>query len=77
MQMSHVTEISPNDLKDVFLATKTSLSDGSHVEAVSKKGGATHEAFLKEYVGKTAAAVGTCYRSLVFRGKASMPKTLG
>jgi ABC-type phosphate transport system substrate-binding protein len=72
-----VTEISANDLKEVFLATKTSLSDGSHVEPVWEKGGATHEAFLKEYVGKTDAAVGTYYRSLVFTGKASMPKTLG
>jgi hypothetical protein len=71
-----VEEISANDLKEVFLATKTSLGDGTHVEPVWEKGGATHEAFLKEYVGKTDAAVGTYYRSLVFTGKASMPKTL-
>jgi len=70
-----VNEISANDLKEVFLATKTSLSDGTHVEPVWEKGGATHEAFLKEYVGKTDAAVGTYYRSLVFTGKASMPKS--
>jgi ABC-type phosphate transport system substrate-binding protein len=70
-----VTEISANDLKEVFLATKTSLGDGTHVEPVWEKGGATHEAFLKEYVGKTDAAVGTYYRSLVFTGKASMPKS--
>jgi len=72
-----VSAISASDLKDVFLATKTSLSDGTHVEPVWEKGGATHEAFLKQYVGKTDAAVGTYYRSLVFTGKASMPKTLG
>jgi ABC-type phosphate transport system substrate-binding protein len=71
-----VTEISANDLKDVFLATKSSLSDGTHVEPVWEKGGATHEAFLKEYVGKTDAAVGTYFRSLVFTGKASMPKSV-
>jgi ABC-type phosphate transport system substrate-binding protein len=59
------------------LATKTSLSDGSHVEPVLEKGGATHEAFVKEYLGKTDAALQTYYRSLVFTGKASMPKTLG
>jgi ABC-type phosphate transport system substrate-binding protein len=70
-----VNEISANDLKEVFLATKTSLGDGTHVEPVWEKGGATHEAFLKEYVGKTDAAVGTYYRSLVFTGKASMPKS--
>jgi ABC-type phosphate transport system substrate-binding protein len=71
-----VSEISANDLKDIFLATKSSLGDGTHVEPVWEKGGATHEAFLKEYVGKTDAAVGTYFRSLVFTGKASMPKSV-
>jgi ABC-type phosphate transport system substrate-binding protein len=47
------------------------------VEPVLEKGGATHEAFVKEYLGKTDAALQTYYRSLVFTGKASMPKTLG
>ncbi|MGA2118808.1 MAG: hypothetical protein ABSH56_29155 [Bryobacteraceae bacterium] len=70
------SSVSADDLKGVFLATKTSLSDGSHVEPVLLKGGPTHEAFLKEYVGKTDAAFETYYRSLVFTGKASMPKAL-
>src|SRR5438045_581156 len=68
--------ISADEVKGVFLATKTSLSDGSHVEPVLAKGGPTHEAFLREYLGKTDAALQTYYRSLVFTGKASMPKTL-
>jgi len=71
------SSVSADELKGVFLATKTSLSDGSHVEPVLEKGGATHEAFLKEYLGKTDAALQTYYRSLVFTGKASMPKTVG
>jgi hypothetical protein len=70
------SSVSADELKGVFLATKTSLSDGSHVEPVLLKGGATHQAFLKEYLGKTDAALETYYRSLVFTGKASMPKTL-
>jgi hypothetical protein len=69
--------ISADELKGVFLATKSALGDGSHVEPVLQKGGATHEAFLKEYLGKTDSALSTYYRSLVFTGKASMPKTLG
>ena len=71
------SSVSADELKGVFLATKTSLSDGSHVEPVLEKGGATHEAFIKEYLGKSDAALQTYYRSLVFTGKASMPKTLG
>jgi hypothetical protein len=64
--------ISVDDLKSVFLATKTSL-DGSEVEPVLAKTGAAHEAFLKD-LGKTDASLATYYRSLVFTGKASMPK---
>lgn len=70
------SDISVDDLKHVFLMTKSSLSDGSHVEPVVEKGGAAHEAFLKDYVGKTDAALETYYRSLVFTGKGTMPKTL-
>jgi ABC-type phosphate transport system substrate-binding protein len=71
------SEISSEELKRVFLVKMSSLDDGSHVEPVLGKGGATHETFLKQYIGKTDAALGTYYRSLVFTGKGSMPKTLG
>ena len=70
------SSVSADELKGVFLATKTSLSDGSHVEPVLEKDGPAHEAFLKEFIGKTDTALETYYRSLVFTGKASMPKTL-
>ncbi len=70
------TVISVAEFKGVFLSTKTSLSDGSHVVPVLEKSGAAHEAFLKE-LGKTDSALETYYRSLVFTGKASMPRTLG
>ena len=71
------SSVSADDIKGVFLATKSSLGDGSHVEPVLEKGGPVHEAFLKEYIGKTDSALETYYRSLVFTGKASMPKMLG
>jgi hypothetical protein len=69
--------ISVDELKGVFLVTKTSLSDGSHVEPVLEKGGPLHDAFIKEYLGKTDSALQTYYRSLVFTGKGAMPKILG
>jgi len=49
---------------------------GFPVLPVVTKGGPTHDVFLKEYLSKTDAALQTYYRSLVFTGKASMPKTL-
>jgi hypothetical protein len=67
------SELTTEDVKGVFLSTKTSLSDGSQVEPVLAKSGPAHEAFLKD-LGKTDAALSTYYRSLVFTGKGSMPK---
>ena len=71
------SSVSAEELKAVFLVTKSSLSEGSHVEPVLEKGGATHEAFIREYLGKGDSALQTYYRGLVFTGKASMPKMLG
>jgi len=65
--------ISSDDLKDVFLGTRMSLPDGSRVEPVLARAGSAHEAFLRD-LGKTDSALLTYYRSLVFTGKASMPK---
>jgi ABC-type phosphate transport system substrate-binding protein len=69
------TSVSADELKGVFLATKSSLSDGSHVEPVLLKSGPVNEAFLKDYVGKSESALETYYRTLVFTGKGSMPKS--
>ncbi len=68
--------VSADELKSVFLEEKSALADGSHVEPVLQKGGAAHEAFLK-YLDKNDSALQTYYRSLVFTGKGSMPKTVG
>jgi len=69
------TQISTEELKRIFLATDTSLK-GGHVAPVFEKDGAAHEAFLKQYLGKTDAALSIYYRSLVFTGKAFMPTML-
>lgn len=69
------TEVSTDELRDVFTGDKSSLHDGSKVTPVTLKGGAVHEAFLKTYVGKGDAAYRTAWRSLVFTGQGSMPKT--
>lgn len=69
-------EISADDLRAVFLGTKTSLPDGDYLKPVLEKGGPVHAAFLKRYLGKTDFALQTYYRSLIFSGKGSMPTTL-
>ncbi len=69
------TAASNDDVRGVFTGEKSSLGDGSHVTPVTLKSGAAHEAFLKVYVGKGDAAYRTGWRSLVFTGQGSMPKT--
>ena len=66
-------EISADDLRSVYLGTKTSLEDGTRLKPVLEKGGPAHAAFLKEYLGKSDVALQTYYRSLLFSGKWSMP----
>ena len=68
-----VSDVSSDDLKAVFLGTKSSLGD-AHIAPVLEKSGPAHEAFLKECLGKNDAALANYYRSLVFTGKGSMPK---
>jgi ABC-type phosphate transport system substrate-binding protein len=69
------SEVSSEDLKLVFLGSRTALSDGSSVEPVLAQSGAAHEDFLKSYVGKSDPALRNHYKSLVFTGKGSMPKS--
>jgi len=69
--------ISADELKSVFLEETSSLRDGSHVEPVLLKGGAASESFAKDYLGKSESDLQSYYRSLVFTGKAPMPKMVG
>jgi len=69
------TEVSKNDLKEVFTGTSTSLG-GSSVVPILLKAGTAHEEFLQVYIGKNDATYRAGWRSLVFSGQASMPKSL-
>lgn len=69
------SELSADELKLVFLGTKTSLADGSVVEPVLAQSGPAHDSFLKIYVGKSDPALRNHFKSLVFTGKGSMPKS--
>ena len=71
-----VSEVSAADLKEIFLGAKTAVG-GSDVQPVLAESGAAHEAFLKSYVGKSEQALKVHFKSLVFTGKGSMPKSFG
>jgi len=73
----HAVSITAAELKSVFLEEKLALEDGTHVEPVNERDGAVHEEFLRRYVGRSDDDLQTHYRTLVFTGKASVPKELG
>ena len=70
------TEISKNDLRDVFTGAATALPGGGNVAPILLKAGTVHEEFLQAYIGKNDTAYRAGWRSLVFSGQASMPKSL-
>jgi ABC-type phosphate transport system substrate-binding protein len=69
------TEISKNDLRDVFTGAATTVS-GSNVTPILLKAGGVNDEFLAAYIGKNDTAFRASWRSLVFSGQASMPKSL-
>jgi ABC-type phosphate transport system substrate-binding protein len=70
------TEVSKNDLRDVFTGAATALPGGGSVVPILLKAGTVHEEFLQAYIGKNDTAYRAGWRSLVFSGQASMPKSL-
>ena len=70
------TEVSKSDLRDVFTGAATELKDGSRVVPILLKAGTAHEEFLQAYIGKNDTAYRAGWRSLVFSGQATMPKSL-
>jgi ABC-type phosphate transport system substrate-binding protein len=69
------SEVSKSDLKDVFTGASTSLG-GASVVPILLKAGTAHEEFLQAYIGKNDTAYRAGWRSLVFSGQGSMPKSL-
>lgn len=69
-------DVSKSDLKDVFSGASSGLKDGSHVLPVLLKQGTVHEEFLTAYIGKSDTAFRASWRSLVFSGQATMPKSV-
>lgn len=71
-----IDTITTGELKRVFLEENISI-EGSRVEPVLGKSGPAREAFLRDYLGTSQEGLQAYYRTLVFTGRGSMPKTLG
>jgi ABC-type phosphate transport system substrate-binding protein len=70
------TDISKGELREVFSGGISTLHDGSHVTPILLKPGPTQNDFLNTYIGKSDPAYRASWRSLVFTGQATMPRTL-
>lgn len=70
------TAASKSDLRDVFLGASSNLKSGSHVVPVLLKGGAAHAEFLVIVIGRSDTGFQSNWKSLVFSGQASMPRTV-
>jgi ABC-type phosphate transport system substrate-binding protein len=71
-----VSAISQDEVREVFLGSRQSLSNGSKVTPVLLKGGPVHEAFLKSYLGKSTEGFRTWWLRYIFTGQGLLPKTL-
>ena len=70
------TEFSAADLRDVFSGNSSTLKGGSTVAPILLRQGTVHEEFLSHIIGKSDTAFRAGWRSLVFSGQGSMPRTL-
>jgi hypothetical protein len=70
------TDVSKADIRDVFSGNSSSFKDGGHVTPILLKGGAANDEFLSAYIGKADAAFRATWRSLVFSGQATMPRSM-
>src|SRR5262245_31727289 len=68
-----ISEISGEDLRNIFLLTKKSFADGTHAQPVLAKNAVVHAAFLKDYLGKSDDSLVSYYRNAVFTGKGLTP----
>jgi hypothetical protein len=68
-----VNEISLDDLRAVFLGTRTSLKHAGPVRPVLGQDHTSLRRFASTYLGKSIPALETYYRGLIFTGKGTLP----
>ncbi len=68
------TKISENDMREIFLGSVTRIG-GKPVEPVVARAGDAHKQFVADCLGKTESGLQNYFRTLVFTGKGSPPKS--
>ena len=65
--------ITKRELKDMYLAKKSSWSDGTKVILFMQSKGTHHESFARDYIKKSPSQFKAFWKKRVFTGKGSMP----
>jgi hypothetical protein len=68
------TPISGSDMREIFLGAITRIG-GRPVEPVVARSGEAHKQFVAQCLGKTESGLQNYFRTLVFTGKGSPPKS--
>jgi ABC-type phosphate transport system substrate-binding protein len=71
------SQISSNELRDIYMGTRSHFSDGSRAIPVVLKGGPVHEVFLNHYIDENPDEFRTRWRKAVFTGQGAMLKEFG
>ncbi len=67
--------LEPTELERIYLGKTTHWSDNSSIKVVMLKNGATHEAFLEQYLDRTVHRFVSYWRQMVFTGKGIPPRS--
>lgn len=70
----NVSTLTPEDIRLIYLRLKNALN-GGRLEPALLRSGPAHQAFLRDYIGRSGPALETYYRSLLFSGKAPAPES--
>lgn len=71
-----IDAIAKSDLRDIFTGASSNYGDGSRAVPVILQSGPVQEKFLKNYVGKSDAAFRAAWRSVVFSGQGTLPRSM-
>lgn len=72
-----LNELTIEELKAIYLFKRTQLPNGGRIEPVMPREVAVQEQFAEQYMGKTALALESFYRSRVFSGAGLAPRAFG
>jgi ABC-type phosphate transport system substrate-binding protein len=73
----YITQITPAELREIFIGQRSTFRDHSRAVPVLLKGGPAHEVFLRNHLGETAESFRALWRKAVFTGQGAAPREFG